>query len=315
VTRELAPQISADTSLHEEESEKSVFEQPLFAGVKRIAAACCLAFASVAPVHPKPISTPITIGQTHTITSNALNEKRQINVYLPPEYADKKTRFPVLYLIDGGLDQDFLHIVGTTQLGAIWGRSQPVIVVGIATKDRRKELAGPTSDPELLKRYPTAGRSADFRRFVADEVKPMIAARYRTNGDDGVLGESMAGLFIVETWLRQPSLFKRYAAISPSLWWDKESLRQSSVALLAGKSAPRPPMLIATENEGQELADIAARFMANLPTDGTVCHAPQSFNHANIYHSVSPMALQFLFPPAQAPEPSFGFEVPCSKKS
>lgn len=271
--------------------------------------------AQAAHVDAPSSITPISLGESIAIQSHALGEERTINVYLPPEYRNQSLRVPVLYLIDGGLDQDFLHVVGATQLGAIWGRSQPVIVVGIATKDRRKELAGPTSDPDILKRYPTVGHSADFRRFIADEVKPLIAARYRTSGDDAVLGESMAGLFIVETWLRQPALFKHYAAISPSLWWDKERIRQSATELLASNSSVRPPILIASENEGGQLGAIAKRFIAVLPKDGSACHAPQPYNHANIYHAITPMALQFLFPPAQAPQTSFGFEVPCSKKS
>lgn len=262
-----------------------------------------------------PVAKPIVIGQSLTIRSKVLGEARTINVYLPDGYATGTQRYPVLFLIDGGLDQDFLHVVGASQLGTVWGRSLPVIVVGIATEDRRRELAGPTSDPELLKRYPTAGHSADFRRFIAEEVKPLVAARFRTNGDDGVIGESLAGLFIVETWLRQPGLFKRYAAISPSLWWDKEALARQAPISLAGNRSPRPPILIASENEGAEIAAVDARFMALLPIDGTVCHAPQSYNHANIYHAITPVALQFLFPTAQAPDPQFGFEVPCSKKS
>jgi predicted alpha/beta superfamily hydrolase len=67
------------------------------------------------------------------------------------------------------------------------------IVVGIESRDRRKELVGSTSDPELLKRYPTAGSSAKFREFIRAEVKPLIARSYRTNGKDAVLGEVACG--------------------------------------------------------------------------------------------------------------------------
>lgn len=259
------------------------------------------------------MTTPILLGQTLTIQSRIMEQPRVINVWLPDGYAKGKTRYPVLYLLDGGVDQDFLHVVGANQLGAVWGRSLPAIVVGIASKDRRNELVGPTSDPELLKRYPTAGQSERFRRHIAEEVKPLIAARFRTSGDDAVIGESLAGLFVVETWLREPALFKRYAAISPSLWWDKEKIR--SVASAAARGAQLPPLLLATENEGEELAAVAQRFLAAMPPSAATCLAPQPYNHANIYHAVTPMALQFLFPPAEAPDPKFGFEVPCSRKS
>ena len=46
------------------------------------------------------------------------------------------------------------------------------IVVGIATKDRRRELIGPTADAKLRAQYPTAGESVKFRAFLRDQVKP-----------------------------------------------------------------------------------------------------------------------------------------------
>ncbi len=255
---------------------------------------------------------PITIGESITVQSTVLGEARTIDIYLPPDYANGGERYPVLYLLDGGLDQDFLHVLGTTQLGAVWGRSRPAIVVGIASRDRRRELAGPTTDRELLQHFPTAGNSAAFRRHIAEEVKPLIEGRYRTNGDDAVLGESLAGLFIVETWLRQPDLFDRYAAISPSLWWDNEQMRRVASEQLARPGAARPRILLAPDDEGPEMAAIAARFLATLPLGGSVCHAPQRYNHANIYHAITPMALQFLFPPAEPPMAEFGFVVSCT---
>src|SRR5690349_13606477 len=163
-------------------------------------------------------------------------------------YATSARAYPVLYLLDGGLDQDFVHIVGTSQLGGAWGRQQEAIVVGIESKDRRSELVGPTRDPALLAKYPTAGHSAEFRRFVRQSVKPFVAAHFRTNGQDGVIGESLAGLFVVETWLREPDLFGAYAAISPSLWWDGEALTREAAALVGPRQAGKR-LYLATANE------------------------------------------------------------------
>jgi hypothetical protein len=67
---------------------------------------------------------PIQIGVAHEIRSGSLNERRKVNVVLPPSYArEPDRRYPVLYLVDGGLEQDLLHVAGVVQLGAIWGRS------------------------------------------------------------------------------------------------------------------------------------------------------------------------------------------------
>jgi len=242
---------------------------------------------------------------------------RSVNIVLPDDYAkNPRARYPVLYLIDGGVDQDLIHISGTEKLNAAWGRSADAIIVGIATKDRRRELVGPTADAELLKQYPTAGHSAEFRRFIRDEVKPFVASHYRTSGTDAVIGESLAGLFIVETYLTEPDLFGAYGAVSPSTWWDKEALSLTAATKI-GAAQSAHPMYLAVGNEGAEVQRADGRVVSAI--SGKVarwCYAEHpDLVHSTIYHSVSPELLQFVLPPAQAPSPEFGFEVRCSKRS
>jgi predicted alpha/beta superfamily hydrolase len=266
------------------------------------------------------VATPIVIGESHRIESRAMGDERAINVYLPEGYADAAKRFPVLYLIDGGLEQDFLHIAGTSQLGSIWARSQAVIVVGIETKDRRRELIGPTQDVKLLADYPTAGFSAGFRNYIRDEVKPLIERTYRTSGDDAVIGESLAGLFIVETFLREPTLFDGYAAISPSLWWDQQRLSREAEVALAHRRVADTRLYLTLGNEGAEMQSAADRLATALAAHpgnaGQWCYVPRpQSTHATIYHDVSPTALQYLFPTPVDQDPESGFVIACSKKS
>jgi hypothetical protein len=260
---------------------------------------------------------PITIGLSHSIPSKPLGETRTINVVLPASYSKEPTkRYPVLYLVDGGIEQDLLHVAGAVRLGAMWGRSAETIVVGIETKDRRKELAGPTSDPELLKRYPTAGSSARFRAFLRDEVIPEVERSYRTSGHDTVLGESLAGLFIVETYLIEPTLFDAYAAIDPSLWWDKEALSKTAAAK-AGSGRNSPALYLGVAKEQSE-APGAMNLLARALKPGAKgwCLATRpDLTHSTIYQQLTPQALQFLLPPLEPPAPEFGFEVQCSQKS
>lgn len=283
----------------------------------RLAAVLALQWA--APAFSQAADTPITIGRAHAIASRHLGDTRIVNIYLPEGYAKGSKRYPVLYLIDGGLDQDFLHVVGSAQLGAIWGRSEPVIVVGVETKDRRRELVGPTGDPALLKKYPTAGHSAAFRAYLRDEVKPFVARHYRVSGEDSVIGESLAGLFVVETYLRDPDLFDRYAAISPSLWWDKEALLREADALVARQKRVPQRLYVATAEEGPEMQAADERLVRALRDSRaprTWCHAPhREATHATIYHMVVPEALQYLWPTPTPPAPEMGFVVPCSQKS
>lgn len=273
-----------------------------------------IALACVVPAAAQPV--PITIGETHTLASKPLAQERVVNVYLPAGYATSGKTYPVLYLIDGGLDQDFLHITGTTALGALWARSQELIVVGVATKDRRRELTGPTQDAVLLKEFPTAGGSAAFRAFIRDEVMPMVSQTYRTSGETGVIGESLAGLFIVETFLTEPDLFDHYAAISPSLWWDDERLSKSAGTLLKTPMLKPHRLYLTIANEGREMQTgvdrLVSALTANQREGRAWCYAPHpDLTHATIYHGVSPEALQFLFPTAVEQDPKSGFDLSC----
>ena len=279
----------------------------------RLAAAL---FAVAIPAAAAAQTVPITIGTSQTLASKPLGEARKINVILPPGY-DKATakRYPVIYLIDGGVDQDLLHVAGVVQLSSIWGRMSDAILVGVETRDRRRELVGKTSDPDLLKKYPTAGSSAAFRAFLRDEVKPMVERQYRTTGKNVVIGESLAGLFIVETFMVEPALFDGYAAIDPSLWWDKEALSRRSATIGAAQRGKRLYVALAKEQlESPAAANRVTAAARSAGADLCVAARPDQ-THATIYQQVEAQALQFLLPPAQAAPPAFGFEVQCSPRS
>ena len=55
---------------------------------------------------------PIVIGTSYVIPSVILGDRRRLNIYLPEHHADPTRRFPVVYLLDGGLAEDFHHITG-----------------------------------------------------------------------------------------------------------------------------------------------------------------------------------------------------------
>lgn len=286
----------------------------MFSGLL-VAAAAALSLVAPAPAKPTSAPQPIVIGTSHAIRSTALGDERTINVVLPAGYAKANKRYPVIYLIDGGVDQDLLHVAGVAQLGSIWGRMDEAILVGVATRDRRRELAGPTSDPELIKKYPTAGASAAFRAFLRDEVKTLVKPNYRTSGNDVVIGESLAGLFIVETYMVEPGLFDGFAAIDPSLWWDKEALSRRT-ALIGERQRGKRLYLAMAKEQSEEPAAITRIVSAGEAARSNLCLAPRpDLTHATIYQQLEQQALQFLLPPAQAAPPEFGFEVRCSPRS
>ncbi len=239
---------------------------------------------------------PIVIGQSYRIQSKVLGQERTINIRVPQGWRKSGERYPVVYLLDGGVEQDFPHIAGIVQLGSIVGTTREMILVGIETVDRRRELAFPTTDAALLKDYPTAGHSAEFRRFIAEEVKPWVEARWPTNGEDLVMGESLAGLFVVETFLKQPGLFDCFVAISPSLWWDNGSLAKQSAALLAVQPPGERFLWLALADEQGMGLDPLLEALRAKPPEGLRWHydARADETHATIYHPAALTALRAL---------------------
>jgi len=280
-------------------------------------AALCLLGAPMPVAAQEPVSGPaptplpalqgavpalITIGHSFRLPSAALGGDRNINIWLPPSYAQGERGYPVIYLIDGGLSQDFQHISGLAHLGAISWLTQEFIIVGIETVDRRRELAFPVErDAALRTQYPTAGASAAFRRHLVEEVKPFIEARYRTSGEDILLGESLAGLFIVEAYLRQLDAFDTYIAMDPSLWWDNGRLTEEAPALLArhGTGRHRLWLTIGQETLGQpaHIERLLAALRARPATAQELRYEPRpALTHATIYHPTAWEALQALYP-------------------
>ncbi len=177
---------------------------------------------------------PFRLGTIEEIHSAVLSEKRILNIYLPDGYSDKDTtRYPVIYLLDGSADEDFIHIAGLVQFCTFpWVRRlPPSIVVGIANTNRKRDMTYPTTLREDKELIPSGGGSANFIRFIADELQPHIKDRYRTNGQRTIIGESLAGLLVTEVLYTRPSLFDKYIIISPSLWWDNGSLLKKQPAL------------------------------------------------------------------------------------
>ena len=170
---------------------------------------------------------PFVLGLIDDIQSKELNEKRVLNIYLPDGYNPKDTiKYPVIYLLDGSADEDFIHIVGLVQFNSFeWINQVPKsIVVGIATVDRRRDFTFPTTIEADKKAYPTTGHSDRFMAFLEKELQPYIQRNYKTSASKTIIGESLGGLLATEILFKKPSLFNKYIIVSPSLWWDNGSL-------------------------------------------------------------------------------------------
>jgi len=179
---------------------------------------------------------------TDTIPSKYLGETRTINVYLPEGYSEEgKETYPVIYLPDGGVQEDFVHITGLVQYYTQpWiNRFPKSIVVGIENINRRKDFTFPVSNLDFLEKMglkkeqmPVYGGSENYIAFIEKELQPFIENKYRANTDRTIIGESLGGLLATEILLKHRQLFNTYIIISPSLWWGGESLLAAAPGLL-----------------------------------------------------------------------------------
>ena len=254
------------------------------------------------PLVSRGATAPLVIGETFTIESKILSETRRINVYLPAGYAEAATaRFPVLYMPDGGMAEDFLHVAGLVQVSVGNGTMRPFVLVGIENTQRRRDLTGPTENENDRKIAPVVGGSQAFRDFIRRELIPQVQSRYRTTDESAIVGESLAGLFVVETLVREPDLFDTYIAFDPSLWWNDAKLTAAAAERIRSRTKPQATLYLATSNEEgiigatQKFADVLAQ------------HAPPSLRwhhqkmpeekHSTIYHPAALKAFRVVLGP------------------
>jgi len=221
------------------------------------------AFSQPAIINKKPF----VLGTVIDMHSKVLNENRTLNIYLPPDYNEKDSiKYPVIYLLDGSADEDFIHVAGLVQFANFpWVNMLPQsIVVGIANVDRRRDLTFPTTIEKDKKDFPTTGGSQNFIRFIEEELQPLVEANYKTTASKTIIGQSLGGLLAAEILYKKPALFSDYIIVSPSFWWDHESLLNMPPAVLAPGFHSPVSVYVAVGKEGKIMEGDARRLVKTL---------------------------------------------------
>lgn len=212
--------------------------------------------------------TIFSIGQTLTFFSQSLNETRKLNIYLPPSYDNDENReYPVIYLLDGSSTEDFIHIAGIVQFGSFsWINMIPeTIVVGIENVDRKRDFTYPTTIEQDKIDFPTTGESQAFITFIEQEVQPLITSTYRINKVRTLIGQSLGGLLATEILFKKPDLFDNYIIVSPSIWWDNESV----LSLTPKKPKKDTAVYIAVGKEGETMETGAKKLYSKLKNNSS----------------------------------------------
>lgn len=256
-------------------------------------------------------SKPFVLGVIDEIQSKELGEKRILNIYLPEGYNPKdEAKYPVIYLLDGSADEDFIHISGLVQFNSFeWINQVPKsIVVGIATVDRRRDFTFPTTVENDKTRFPTTGHSDKFIAFIEKELQPFIDKKYKTTESKTIIGQSLGGLLETEILFKKPSLFNKYVIVSPSLWWNNGSLLNTDSEIFQEDFKQQTEIYVAVGKEGLTPTEIP-RVMevdANLLAEKIKASKSKNIkvyfdyfpeeNHGTILHPAVSNSFKFFYP-------------------
>ncbi|MGO4290653.1 alpha/beta hydrolase [Chitinophaga sp. RAB17] len=246
-------------------------------------------------------TTPFLIGEVRQIRSTELNETRTLNIYLPEGYEKNlQQTYPVIYLLDGSANEDFLHIAGLVQFLTMIQQMPPSIIVGIANIDRKRDFTFPSMVAEDKKDLPTGGGSAKFISFIEKELQPYVKQHFRTNNVRTIIGQSLGGLLAAQILVEHTHLFNRYVIISPGLWWNNESLL-AKIKKPFRDTGIDAQIFIAVGTEGKQMEDDAKMLSDKLqaePVMGmSVVFVPMpEETHLTILHNAAYKALQVLNP-------------------
>ncbi|MES2557846.1 MAG: alpha/beta hydrolase-fold protein [Bacteroidota bacterium] len=246
----------------------------------------------------------ITLGFSDSIPSSVFGKNQTVNIYLPDGYhPDSAATYPVIYLLDGAIDEDFIHIAGLVQFNSFsWvNYLQPSILVGIVSTNRKHDMTfKPAPDatwPTWLKGYPNiygiGGGSEKFMSYIEKDLQPFIEKNYKTNGTKTLIGQSLAGLFATEVLFKKPELFQNYCIVSPSLWWDNGSLLKQPLKL----PETQTNIYISVGDEGKEMVSGAKNIGKALQKQKNVRYVYEYLpkeDHGTILHEAVGNAFEWI---------------------
>ncbi len=196
-------------------------------------------------------ATPSTHDRTERIKSAVLGEEREYQVHLPDSYRwAQDRRYPVLYVLDG--QTHFFHSAGSVSFLAAEGELPEIIVVALTSTVRIRDF----TQTDWASHWVGGGGAGNFRRFLSTELIPEIDRNYRTDGFRILSGHSAGGQFVLYCLTAEPSLFRGYIAISPSLDWDNNLPQRSLEESFKSTSELDAFLYVArSDDSGQALAD------------------------------------------------------------
>ena len=209
----------------------------------------------------------IVHGSTQFDMTSEVNGRTYRVFVFKPDAPAPPEGYPLFLVTDANMTFPIAATLGTTH-GFFGGKAPLVVGVGYPADDpvtpflmRNRDLTPPTP-VSALKANPMFpppkaedyGGSDAFRRFLIEELRPLIAQSYPVDpANQALYGHSLGGLFALEVLFRHPESFRTYVASSPSVWWNNCSLLEHEPAfsrkIQAGAASPRVLILVGAREQ------------------------------------------------------------------
>jgi len=108
------------------------------------------------------------VGKNFKITSDFLNEEREIQVYLPESYNTSDKEYPVMYILDG--QRFFLHTVSLHQSFVEFKQTPEFIIIGVNNIESKRNIT-------------FSSGTKNFSDYLEHEVIPFVDKSFRTTND------------------------------------------------------------------------------------------------------------------------------------
>ena len=271
---------------------------------------------------PASAATPFTLAgaSSHFLHAAATGGDYRLDVAVPDAVAPAGG-FPLVLLLDGG-GCFATAVEAVRRMGRRPDATAvtPLVVAGLrAVGDdplahRQRDFTSP------LAGKPGAGGAEAFLAFLQDKVMPLAGRLAPVDGRRRTLfGHSLAGYFTLWVLAHHPAAFHAYAAISPSVWWDRDGLlaalatlapAEQRVLLCLGEwEETLPPWQQAAAGAEQALARrqmrqvragvtaIASQLAARLGEARVQFHLLPDEDHASIVSAAIPRMLRLACHP------------------
>lgn len=175
-------------------------------------------------------------------SSSALNNKREIIVWLPMAYESKRNKnrhYPVLYMHDGQNIMD----PKTAYIGKDWRVDETVTSLIKQKKIKEIIVVGIYNTPDRLDEYSWSEKGQNYLKFLTEELKPFIDQNYRTLNDPehtAIIGSSMGGLISFYAAWHYPDIFGMAGCMSSSFYYNNER----SINQVTDYNGPKKPVKI-----------------------------------------------------------------------